>query len=994
MSGVRDSDKKGRTTRKPTHQGDARARDDVQAQAQMAFTFAQEPDLGLAMAPSSATAEPKSITPPKPASEPQPIIEPEPPSERDADVPPNVLVLSGAEMLVILRDWARRGWLRELDRAFAAFLMEQVPAAPALLLLGAALASHQLGRGHVCVTLADTLHDPRFALSLPPEESAAFQASGAVLASSDGTSWGGPPMRGAPFNHVADDPRALDTFARRVAERALTPEVLLNGIDVAVWRSALLVPGLVTRVATSTMPAMSHVASAMAFFDPPPDAASPLVLAETDEGDARLYLRRYWRYEQAVRTAIFQRVAAPTSRTGATTDGTLRALLNCLFPPSGRLPTDVTDWQKLACALMTRQRFGVITGGPGTGKTTTVVRLLALLQCLALSDGGASGVPPAQTADASMATRHGTADGPHRRGRALRIRLAAPTGKAAARLNDAISRAVASLPLCDLAALLPPTTHGEGASFPAHVDIATAAHPDSTNAIVARLRAAIPTEVTTLHRLLGSRPDSRRFRHDADTPLALDVLVIDEASMVDLEMMAAVLAALPTGARLILLGDKDQLASVEAGAVLGELCARAQQGHYTPETCAWIASATGASIDASLRDPDGAPLDQAIAMLRHSHRFTADSGIGRLAHAVNEGDARALREIRATPYSDLAYVALSPASDVDATVFRNLVIHGGVSDADVSMNGTLASAADTPASRSGYARYLRVLREQAPHGALTADGTAPGVAVPIPDARHGLHSGTSAFGEARHDRVTSSHPFNVVRDDYDNWARAVLDAYGGFQMLCALRRGEWGVDGLNDRIARTLHEAGLIALPSMRQVRAPTPWYVGRPVLVTRNDYGLGLMNGDIGMTLIGPPSDPANVISTVDDTGATIKAGTPPFAAQTGMYERAGQGLSRLRVAFLASDGSRAVKWVLPSRLQAVETVFAMTVHKSQGSEFAHAALVLPPRMNPILTRELVYTGMTRARQWLTLASAARDDHVLMQSIERRVLRASGLMR
>ena len=160
-----------------------------------------------------------------------------------------------------------------------------------------------------------------------------------------------------------------------------------------------------------------------------------------------------------------------------------------------------------------------------------------------------------------------------------------------------------------------------------------------------RVRAAIPVEVTTLHRLLGSRPDTRHFRHHAGNPLGVDVLVVDEASMVDLEMMAAVLAALPPAARLVLLGDKDQLASVEAGAVLGELCRRAAEGHYTPDTVAWLAGVTGEQVPASLVDAAGTPLDQAVAMLRHSHRFSSGSGIGQLAAAVNGGDVGAVRAV-------------------------------------------------------------------------------------------------------------------------------------------------------------------------------------------------------------------------------------------------------------------------------------------------------------------------------------------------------------
>ncbi|MCB1822982.1 MAG: AAA family ATPase, partial [Candidatus Competibacteraceae bacterium] len=177
-----------------------------------------------------------------------------------------------------------------------------------------------------------------------------------------------------------------------------------------------------------------------------------------------------------------------------------------------------------------------------------------------------------------------------------------------------------------------------------------------------QVREAIPVKVTTLHRLFGSRADTRGFHHDGGNLLPLDVLVIDEASMVDLEMMAAVFAALAPGARLVLLGDKDQLASVEAGAVLGKLCRRAGAGHYTERTREWIKEICAEEIDPSLVDNAGSPLDQAVAMLRVSHRFAADSGIGQLASSVNSGDFAAVEQILQAPSADLARISLAAAS--------------------------------------------------------------------------------------------------------------------------------------------------------------------------------------------------------------------------------------------------------------------------------------------------------------------------------------------
>jgi len=677
--------------------------------------------------------------------------------------PPSAALDDGAGLLALLDAWVERGWLRALDRALAGFFRELDEDSPPLALLASALASHQLGHGHVCLDLAATLASPDFALSLPPEGEDAARAS-------------------------------------------LLPSEVLAGISLAEWCAALRASRLVAEEGR--------------------EETAPLVLS-----GERLYLRRYWNYERAVAAAIGARLndapALPAD---------LSQRLGQLFPEpllvdGGRR----TDWQKLACALAARGSFSLITGGPGTGKTTTVVRLLALLQAPAL----AAGQP-------------------------LRIRLAAPTGKAAARLTESIGAQVASL------------------------------------AVDEDVRDAIPSEVATLHRLLGSLPDSRHFRHHAGNPLPLDVLVVDEASMIDLEMMACLLAALPRHARLVLLGDKDQLASVEAGALLGDLCRDAEGGFYAPDTRAWLEAVGGEPLaDPALREGDAArwPLAQRTVMLRHSRRFGGDSGIGRLARAVNGRDVAGARAILAEGGRDLHLLRLR--TEQDSALERLL------------LGGLPARGGEKP---QGYAHYLRVLRDSRPAADCPPEDEA-----------------------------------------WQAWARRVLDAFDEFQLLCAVRKGPWGVEGLNPRIAAALRRRELL--------ENDQGWYEGRPVLVTRNDYGLGLMNGDIGIALRLP--EPAEL----------------PGAAPQPV----------LRVVFPRNDGSGGLRFVLPSRLGAVETVFAMTVHKSQGSEFAHTALVLPDTLNPVLTKELVYTGITRARHWFSLIE--NRPGVFDEAVRRRVERRSGLL-
>ncbi len=286
-----------------------------------------------------------------------------------------------------------------------------------------------------------------------------------------------------------------------------------------------------------------------------PGDLAPLIL----EGE-RLYLHRLWQFEQLVLAAIRTRLASPPVLDEARLAGGLARL----FPTSG---SDV-DWQKLASALAVSQRFAVISGGPGTGKTTTVVKVLALL----------------------------LEQYPH-----MHIRLAAPTGKAAARMVDAIRQR--------------------------KVDIAD------------ELRARIPDQATTLHRLLGF--NGRRFIHHRRNPLVLDCLVVDEASMIDLPMMARLLAALPDDARIILLGDRDQLASVEAGNVLGDITGHGQAICYSTAQVQSLAALTGTPAEALPASDTAPPVADAIGLLRTSYRFDARSGIGQLARRVNEGEGEA-----------------------------------------------------------------------------------------------------------------------------------------------------------------------------------------------------------------------------------------------------------------------------------------------------------------------------------------------------------------
>jgi exodeoxyribonuclease V alpha subunit len=555
-----------------------------------------------------------------------------------------------------------------------------------------------------------------------------------------------------------------------------------------------------------------------------------------------LYLRRYWNHEQQILAGIQHRLAHPP----AVDEQALSQVLARLFPRTAARP-DV-DWQQVACALAARESFAVLTGGPGTGKTTTVVKLLATLQVLAEQQHGAP----------------------------LRIRLAAPTGKAAARLNESIRRQTGQF------------EHWFGA--------------DQATALVQTILAE---KVSTVHRLLGTLPAGQGFRHHRWNRLAVDVVVVDEASMVDIHLLSCLVDALPETTRLILLGDKDQLASVEAGAVLGQLCARAEAGNYWATTAAWLRRVAAIQLPAATLAAEARPdcsagqghgpwlpglvfdhsspasqrLDQAVTMLRRSHRFADTSGIGRLAKAVNAGDAQAAWQLLQQDQPDLQLIN---ARQPQEPKLQQWIVEG-------------------------YRPFL--------------------------------------------EQVASGPP-DATAEAIDRWARQVLELQSGFQLLCTVRRGPWGVDRCNERIVTWLRRAQLI--PSAGQ------WFPGRPVMVTRNNYGLRLMNGDLGVVLpSGPPLD----------TGGGLR--TP------------------LRVAFPDSESPSGLRWVLPSRLGDVETVFAMTVHKSQGSEFTRVGLLLPDRPSPVMTRELIYTGITRAAQHFSLVLS--HPSVLRDAIQSKIQRTSG---
>jgi exodeoxyribonuclease V alpha subunit len=516
---------------------------------------------------------------------------------------------------------------------------------------------------------------------------------------------------------------------------------------------------------------------------PQEPGAMPLIL----DAAGRLYLHRYFDYEQRLARRFLGMGRPPLP-----VENKVRERLQELFAGSAARTSGPPDWQMIAAALALRNQVTVISGGPGTGKTSTVVNILACLlehapQC--------------------------------------KIALAAPTGKAASRMLEAIRSRAEDLP---------------GA-----------------------IQDVLPTESYTIHRLLGVTPTPGVFRHHAANPLAIDVLILDEASMLDLALAVKLFEAVPPASRIILLGDKDQLAAVESGAVFSELCADAT---LTDDCIAELAAITGTAAERIVPPKTEFPgFRDSVVWFSENYRFRKESCIGKLAAGIGAGEPEAVIE----------WLRGKPGEEASWTEDRN---------EDIS-EATLAAILD------GYASYIGEVSAAVP-------ATNPG---------------------------------------------KIFEAFGQFRVLCAVRNTYRGVESLNRLIADRLR-------PLLGKAPQGATWYTGRPIMVTRNDYSLRLFNGDIGIAL--------------PDTTGELMVWFP--------------------------DQEQTFRAIAPGRLSAHETAFAMTVHKSQGSEFDKVLLVLPDRPNRIVTRELLYTGITRVRKQVSIVG---PEQVLEHAIIHRTKRQSGLL-
>lgn len=542
-----------------------------------------------------------------------------------------------------------------------------------------------------------------------------------------------------------------------------------------------------------------------------PAQVAPLLF----QGD-RLYFYRYWQAEN--RIAQKMQAAAQSDLTNDESEIALnKTVLNQLFPQA----ENTVFRQKMAVATALKQKLTFISGGPGTGKTYTVAMLLAALQLKQLKQN----LPP------------------------LSIALAAPTGKAAARLKESILNTIQQLAI-----------------------------PDSVKQLV-------PNKAQTIHRLLGIRPNSDKPLFHAANPLHLDLLIIDEASMIDLFLFEKLLNATKPNTRLIFLGDKDQLASVEAGNVMSELASLSSsnansQPKYSPQHIHYLNETMGYTAE-FLSDPSMPAICDSLCELTESRRFGENSGIGKLAKEINQ--EQAVNSWRLFTHQTFQDLALMPYPKIENAIDKAQAIQQ-------SVQYIAQKAVEL------YQPYLKLVKQ----------------------------------------REQSPQQVSI---------REIFNAFNQVRFLSALRISELGVEQLNLTIAEALKKAGLIQFKHHREN------YLGKPILITENAVQNHIFSGDIGLVL-------------PDETGKKAKV-------------------------YFETEVDEKNHALSLSRLPNYEPAYVMTVHKSQGSEFAHTLLIMPQTMSPVLTKELLYTAVTRAKDKFTLFS---DERIWGRAVKNKVQRQSGL--
>ncbi|MCF8069984.1 MAG: exodeoxyribonuclease V subunit alpha [Desulfobacterales bacterium] len=521
-----------------------------------------------------------------------------------------------------------------------------------------------------------------------------------------------------------------------------------------------------------------------------PGDYKPLILDSKD----RLYLYRYFDYEQKLSDSIKKRLITDMDPEKISRVKTYVKNIFILDPAK-------PDYQVIAAVTTALQNISVISGGPGTGKTSTIIKALELI--LSVSN------------------------------QKLKIYLAAPTGKAANRLMESVVQGTGQSGCSD------------------------------------EMKACFPQEAYTIHRLLGTKWGTPYFKHNEDNLLHADVVVIDEASMVDLALMSKLFSAIPENSKIILAGDKDQLSSVESGSVLGDICDRQHTHNFSKSYRTVIREITGYKLAASEEYVQSASrLSDNIVVLDKSYRFTADSGIGEFGKHVNRGDVNSALDLLNDPaYPDIEFKELASPQHLAQLVSE---------------------------------KTLQYFNTQ------------------------------------------------VVAD---RGLKRFFTLFDRFKILCTLKNGPFGIHAINDLVEDNLVKKNII---SFSNEYASGHWYIGKPVMIKSNNYALGLFNGDIGIIMADDTTTDRNILT------AWFQSGPSQNPRRFPLYQ-------------------------LPDH----DIAYAMTIHKSQGSEFDDIVIILPEKDTPFLTRELIYTAITRARKTVTIWGS---EKALSGAISRTIQRASGL--
>lgn len=593
------------------------------------------------------------------------------------------------------------------------------------------------------------------------------------------------------------------------------------------WATAFDEQGLCTHQGV-IFPSTDTLNSLLAALNIGANDAQPLVFE-----NSRLYMRRYYQFESALAHSIRARL---TSHTVISVDK-IKQIVEQLFPsdkPTQNQSPEV-DWQKIAVANAINKNFTVIAGGPGTGKTYTVTKLLAAILML-------NGNSNAQEVESNEI---------------FEIALVAPTGKAAQRLSESIIKAISGF----------------------------------KGLISDDILALMPTQAKTIHRLLGVIPNSPNFRHHQDNQLSCDVLLIDEVSMVDLPMMTRLFRAIKPDAKIILLGDADQLPSVAVGSVLADIAPR-PHGGYSDENLDYL---TQVCQLAPLQLKDSSECNNAVthdhvSFLTKSRRFDGEGGIGKLAAYVIQGQAA-----------------------------QSWQLLNAVNSENLSMN-------------------------QANHQ----------VAEQLSLVDHNLFTWLAPLIDKYYRGIAQC-------SDIDQ----AFTLLAKFRVLCVTRQGEFGVDALNLWIKEQLVSRYDLAQNG----------YHGMPIMISENDYRLGLFNGDIGLLW---RSEDGHLMVFFESADQVVAKDKTESLIRSDLSEK---DLSQHPLSL-----HKSYKILLPSRLPKYDSVYAMTIHKTQGSEFEHVAIVLPKQAeHQLLSRELLYTGITRAKEALTVVSTSQTwQHGVTTAIKR----------